>query len=78
MSGVPAGPGPGPGPDPGPVEEDLLWEVPQPDPQSSLYIWLAGEAGTVTRIRRRLVRDLDIDRRRVGFLGYWREGRAEG
>lgn len=76
MPGVPAGPGPGP--DPGPVEEDLLWEVPQPDPQSSLYIWLAGEAGTVTRIRRRLVRDLDIDRRRVGFLGYWREGRAEG
>ena len=74
LSGTPAGPGP----DPGPVDPDLLWEVPQPDPDSALYIWLAGEAGTVTRIRRRLVQDLDIDRKTVAFLGYWREGRAEG
>jgi NADPH-dependent ferric siderophore reductase len=74
LSGVPAGPGP----DPGPVDPDLLWEVPQPDPESAVYIWLAGEAGTVTRIRRRLVQDLNIDRKTVAFLGYWRQGRAEG
>jgi NADPH-dependent ferric siderophore reductase len=72
-----SGPSAGPGPDPGPVDPDLLWEVPRPDPDSSLYIWLAGEAGTVTRIRRRLVQDLNIDRKTVAFLGYWREGRAE-
>lgn len=71
-------PSAGPGPDPGPVDLDLLWEVPQPDPDSGLYIWLAGEAGTVTRIRRRLVQDLNIDRKNVAFLGYWRKGRAEG
>jgi NADPH-dependent ferric siderophore reductase len=73
-----SGPSAGPGPDPEPVDPDLLWEVPQPDENSSLYIWLAGEAGTVTRIRRRLVQDLNIDRKSVVFLGYWREGRPEG
>ncbi len=68
------------GPEPEPVGPDLLWEVPDPGQMagSPLYIWLAGEAGTVTTIRRRLVRELDIDRRTVAFLGYWRKGRAEG
>lgn len=74
MWGAPAGPGP----DPEHAGTDLLWEVAQPDPDSARYIWLAGEAGTVTRIRRRLVRDLNIDRTCVAFLGYWREGRPEG
>ena len=37
-----------------------------------------GEAGTVTRIRRRLVQDLDIDRKTVAFLGYWRQGSGGG
>lgn len=67
-----------PGPEPEPVDPDLLWEVPPPDPHAGTYIWLAGEAGAVTRIRRQLVRDLHIDRRVVAFLGYWRQGRAEG
>ena len=67
-----------PGPEPEPVDPDLLWEVPPPDPLAGTYIWLAGEAGAVTRIRRQLVRDLHIDRRVVAFLGYWRQGRAEG
>lgn len=78
LSGLPAGlRSPDRGPDPGPVDPDLLWEVPPPDPDSTLYVWLAGEAGTVTRIRRRLVRELDIDRKSVAFLGHWRRGRGE-
>jgi NADPH-dependent ferric siderophore reductase len=31
----------------------------------------------VTGLRRLLVRDLGIDRRRVAFMGYWREGLAQ-
>jgi len=39
--------------------------------------WIAGEAGAVTGIRRYLVREVGVDRRRVAFMGYWRIGRAE-
>ncbi|WP_449279063.1 siderophore-interacting protein [Leucobacter sp. GX24907] len=41
------------------------------------YVWLAGEAGVVTGLRRHLVRDLGIDRRSITFMGYWRKGRSE-
>ena len=59
-----------------PAAEDILWEVPDAV-DGSEYAWLAGEAGTITALRRHLVRDLGIDRRSVAFMGYWREGRAE-
>lgn len=42
------------------------------------YAWMAGEAGVVTRLRRRLVTHDGWDRGRVTFRGYWREGVAEG
>lgn len=42
------------------------------------YAWIAGEAGVVKALRRYLVREVGVDRRRVAFMGYWREGRAEG
>lgn len=38
---------------------------------------LAGEAGVVTQLRRHLVRDHGVDRGRVAFMGYWRQGRSE-
>ncbi|MDQ0642012.1 siderophore-interacting protein [Microbacterium murale] len=38
------------------------------------YAWLAGEAGSITRVRRYLTRDLGISKERVAFLGYWRVG----
>ncbi|UJP09318.1 siderophore-interacting protein [Microbacterium sp. KUDC0406] len=64
----------------GATEEDdtdeILWEVPDAT-SGSEYAWLAGEAGTITALRRHLVRDLGIDRRSVAFMGYWRTGRAE-
>ncbi len=59
-----------------PTTEDILWEVPDAV-DGGEYAWLAGEAGTITALRRHLVRDLGIDRRSVAFMGYWREGRAE-
>jgi NADPH-dependent ferric siderophore reductase len=68
------------------VDPDL-WETPtysssgeSVDPTEGtgggLYAWVAGEAGTVTRLRRHLVRDAGLDRRQVAFMGYWRIGVA--
>lgn len=59
-----------------PDADEVLWEVPDAV-DGGEYAWLAGEAGTITALRRHLVRDLGIDRRSVAFMGYWREGRAE-
>ncbi|MCE4026740.1 siderophore-interacting protein [Microbacterium sp. Au-Mic1] len=59
-----------------PNEDDVLWEVPEAT-IGSCYAWLAGEASTITALRRHLVRGLGIDRRSVAFMGYWRRGRAE-
>lgn len=46
-------------------------------PQGTPYAWLAGEASGVRALRRHLVRERDIDRRRVHFSGYWRLGATE-
>src|SRR3954470_19842708 len=59
------------------VDSGILWETPLEPPSASLYAWLAGEAGVIKRLRRFLVRDCELDRRQVAFMGYWREGRAE-
>ncbi|PRB03452.1 siderophore-interacting protein [Microbacterium sp. MYb64] len=59
-----------------PDEDEVLWEVPESS-VGSCYAWLAGEASTITALRRHLVRGLGIDRRSVAFMGYWRRGRAE-
>jgi NADPH-dependent ferric siderophore reductase len=58
--------------------EAPLWEVPAEGPHGRWYAWLAGEAGAITSIRRHLVKDLGIDRKCVSFMGYWKQGRAEG
>jgi NADPH-dependent ferric siderophore reductase len=68
------------------VDPDL-WETPTysssgevveagSEPCGGLYAWVAGESGTVTRLRRHLVRDAGLDRRQVAFMGYWRIGVA--
>lgn len=41
------------------------------------YVWIAGESGSVKALRRHFVRERGIDRRRVTFVGYWREGLTE-
>jgi NADPH-dependent ferric siderophore reductase len=69
---------PVPGVDPGDVdlEAGMLWEVPETGAEGC-YAWLAGEAGMVKALRRRLVRDLGVPRTAVAFMGYWRTGAAE-
>ncbi|MGY1618962.1 siderophore-interacting protein [Geodermatophilus sp. SYSU D00691] len=58
------------------VDEATLWEVPDADAVSTCYAWLAGEAGVVKRLRRRLVSELGVPRGAVAFMGYWRQGAA--
>ncbi|MFE2532416.1 siderophore-interacting protein [Streptomyces sp. NPDC059371] len=46
-------------------------------PAEAPYAWIAGESGCVRELRRHLVRERGIDRRRVTFVGYWRQGLTE-
>ncbi|MCQ4213429.1 siderophore-interacting protein [Streptomyces longispororuber] len=46
-------------------------------PEGTPYAWVAGESSTVKTIRRHLVRDRAVDRKRVNFSGYWRRGASE-
>ncbi|MGW1169497.1 siderophore-interacting protein [Streptomyces sp. NPDC002550] len=41
------------------------------------YVWIAGESGQVKALRRHFVGERGVDRRRVTFVGYWRQGMAE-
>ena len=55
-----------------------LWDVPEGvSLDGECYAWIAGEAGLVKALRRFLVSDAGLDRRRIAFMGYWRQGRAE-
>lgn len=40
------------------------------------YAWLCGEAALATGLRRHLVKERGVDRRRILFSGYWRLGQA--
>ncbi|AZK94168.1 siderophore-interacting protein [Streptomyces tsukubensis] len=46
-------------------------------PEGTPYAWIAGESGGVKALRRHLVGERGIDRRRVTFVGYWRRGVSE-
>ncbi|WP_326722924.1 siderophore-interacting protein [Streptomyces sp. NBC_00243] len=46
-------------------------------PAERPYVWIAGESGQVKELRRHLVREREIDRRRITFVGYWRRGLTE-
>lgn len=72
------------------VDAQLLWDSPvlQVQPTDAcgrgercggeFYAWFAGEAGVIKTLRRFLVAEVGVCRRRVAFMGYWRRGRAEG
>ncbi|WP_237564217.1 siderophore-interacting protein [Actinomyces sp. 432] len=66
------------------VDRELLWEVPRTARggaalmRADVYAWLAGEASAVCALRRHLVSERGLNRRAVAFMGYWRQGRAEG
>ncbi|MFJ9471209.1 siderophore-interacting protein [Streptomyces caniferus] len=41
-------------------------------PPGRVVAWLAGEAGTVRALRRHLVEERGVEKRRIEFSGYWR------
>lgn len=73
------------------IDEVILWDVPAALSQAAqgsssateqearpFYAWIAGEAGPVKRLRRYLVQEVGVDRHQIAFMGYWRQGKAEG
>lgn len=64
-----------------PDPEALLWETPEgPSDQLSTgepYVWLAGEAEVMRRLRRLARIELGLARTSVACMGYWRRGHAE-
>lgn len=58
------------------VDHELLWDSPE-DAEGEFYAWMAGEAATIKLLRRLLVSGCGVDRKRVAFMGYWRNGQAE-
>lgn len=73
------------------IDEEILWDVPAALTQAAqgsstatekdarpFYAWIAGEAGPVKRLRRYLVKEVGVDRKQIAFMGYWRQGKAEG
>jgi NADPH-dependent ferric siderophore reductase len=59
------------------VDTQLLWDSPAEETDGHFYAWLAGEASAIKLLRRFLVSETGIDRKRIAFMGYWRAGRAE-
>ncbi|MER5177067.1 siderophore-interacting protein [Streptomyces sp. NPDC002896] len=59
-----------------PMALDALRSAQLPD-ATAPYAWIAGESGCVKALRRHLVRERGVDRRRVTFVGYWRRGLTE-
>lgn len=58
------------------VDRELIWDAPL-DVDGEFYAWIAGESATIKTLRRLLVTTHGVDRKRVAFMGYWREGQAE-
>ncbi|WP_180687561.1 siderophore-interacting protein [Streptomyces gossypiisoli] len=46
-------------------------------PAEHPYVWIAGESSCVKELRRHFVGERGVDRRRVTFVGYWRQGLTE-
>jgi NADPH-dependent ferric siderophore reductase len=43
-------------------------------PEGPPYVWVAGETGLISALRRHLVAERGLDRRSICFCGYWRRG----
>ncbi len=59
-----------------PVFSSLGEELADGNGVPDLYVWIAGESGVVTTLRRHLIRDVGLARSQVAFMGYWRQGVA--
>lgn len=57
----------------------LLWDIPEPEAGAGElpYVWLAGEAEVMKRLRRFARQELALPRTAVACMGYWRRGRSE-
>jgi len=42
-----------------------------------LYVWMAGEAGVMKRLRRIVRHDYAMSRSSFACMGYWRQGQSE-
>jgi len=58
------------------VDTETLWDSPE-ESTGEFYAWIAGESAMIKSLRRFLVTETGIDRKRVAFMGYWRLGRSE-
>lgn len=58
------------------IDTQLLWDSPA-DSEGDFYAWVAGESAAIKTIRRTLVTEHGVDRKRVAFMGYWRLGKSE-
>ncbi|MFE4059173.1 siderophore-interacting protein [Streptomyces sp. NPDC059096] len=47
-----------------------------PLPEGPFYTWVAGESGLATGLRRYLVKEREVPKSHVSFLGYWKHGRG--
>ncbi|MCL8012844.1 siderophore-interacting protein [Streptomyces sp. AS02] len=61
------------------VQEEAVGAIraAQLPPADHPYVWIAGESGSVKALRRHFVQERGVDRRRVTFVGYWRQGLSE-
>lgn len=61
------------------LEGRLLWDVPEIAPATGgeVYVWMAGEAGVMRRLRRAARFEFGLPRSSVACMGYWRRGTAE-
>jgi iron complex transport system ATP-binding protein len=56
------------------IDHEVLWESSSDGNASAdaFYGWVAGEAGVVRSVRRRLLQEFPMARGSVAFMGYWR------
>jgi NADPH-dependent ferric siderophore reductase len=61
------------------ADDALLWDVPAADcaDTGELYVWMAGEAAVMKRLRRIVRHDYALSRSSFACMGYWRQGRSE-
>ncbi|WP_029069097.1 siderophore-interacting protein [Jonesia quinghaiensis] len=59
------------------IDSEMLWESPEALEGNYFYAWLAGESAAVKTMRRTLVQQHGLDRKKVAFMGYWRQGMSE-
>lgn len=58
-------------------DKDLLWEVPgETLPSGDVYVWAAGEAGSLRALRHHLTQERGLPHGASAVMGYWRRGRA--